>query len=354
MPPLAKKIAQQALNRTVLRECLLAWGLVTLTLFAFTRLTFIPLLVANAGGLVAVTMLLVPRFTLPADSDDPTDYLLPRQNPARSLLTAGVVLALIGVFYLPAIHIWRSHVFDEHADFSIGALRRPQAALLGSAPDDIGTSAFLTYHTAGRTTLRWQPEQPSTITIRADHPLYDVDNRRSTHAIDQHAGPDRPVELQFAHRSARTVELQLRSQSDAPVLHTPGGRTVTGTDGHLDFTIHYSMFWMLTFALSQAVIIALPEEAFFRGYLQRRLGEAGLTRVVLRVAGLEVSTANIVTSVLFALAHLPAVFNPFRLATFFPSLLFGAMRDRDRSILGAILVHTIGNLIMQLASGIYQ
>jgi hypothetical protein len=356
MPPLAKKIAKIGLNRAIIRECLWASLLVSVALIAFTRLTGIPFVAANAGGLVAVAMLAVPRFLLPDDADDPSDYLLPLHRPLASLRTATVVLALIAIFYVPGIHVLRTSVFHEQPTFSLGALRRPQNALLGTPPatPDPASAALLSYHTAGTTTVRWNPGANGTLTISADEPILDVDHFRSTHSISSELTPDRSAEVQFRHQQAEHVTIELHTDGQTPQLTTPNGRVRDGEGESLEFDIHYSMLWMLTVALVQALVVALPEEAFFRGYLQRRLHEAGLRRVILRVPGLEVTTANLATSVLFALAHLPAALSPYRLATFFPSLLFGAMRDRDRSILSAIIVHTIGNMIMQIATGIYR
>jgi membrane protease YdiL (CAAX protease family) len=42
-----------------------------------------------------------------------------------------------------------------------------------------------------------------------------------------------------------------------------------------------------------------------------------------------------------------------RLATFFPSLLFGALRDRTGSIVAPILVHVACNLFMEITVRAY-
>jgi uncharacterized protein len=93
---------------------------------------------------------------------------------------------------------------------------------------------------------------------------------------------------------------------------------------------------------TQLVAVALPEEFFFRGYLQGRLVEAlPPTR---RFFGVPVGTALLLGAVLFALGHFLIDFDPRRLAVFFPALLFGWMRQASGSIAPGALFHALCNL----------
>jgi membrane protease YdiL (CAAX protease family) len=114
-----------------------------------------------------------------------------------------------------------------------------------------------------------------------------------------------------------------------------------------------SWAWIPIFLLAQTLVIALPEEAFFRGYMQTRLSTEPWNRTALRLGPLQITTANLLVSALFALTHLPASPSPMRLATFFPSLLFGALRDRTGSIVAPILVHVACNLFMEITVRAY-
>src|SRR5205807_1706387 len=76
----------------------------------------------------------------------------------------------------------------------------------------------------------------------------------------------------------------------------------------------------------QVVIIALPEESFYRGYLQSRLDEVWAPRWT--IGGARIGPALIVTSAIFALGHVATIHAPARLAVFFPALLFGWLRAR--------------------------
>jgi membrane protease YdiL (CAAX protease family) len=97
--------------------------------------------------------------------------------------------------------------------------------------------------------------------------------------------------------------------------------------------------------IDQLFVVALPEEFFYRGYVQTRLRDA-LPRGPL-LWGARLGPAFWWTAVLFALGHL-AIFEVWRLGVFFPALLFGWMRERTGSVLGAALVHACSNLLMQV------
>lgn len=98
-----------------------------------------------------------------------------------------------------------------------------------------------------------------------------------------------------------------------------------------------------SYALAQIVVVALPEEAFFRGFVQTRLGDAfPRTR---RLLGADVSLVAIVgQAALFALVHFVVDLSPARLAVFFPGLLFGWLRARRGGIGAGIWMHALSNV----------
>lgn len=96
-------------------------------------------------------------------------------------------------------------------------------------------------------------------------------------------------------------------------------------------------------AAAQVVVVALPEEYFFRGYLQTTLNRVWPAKR--RVLGAPVSFSVVVTSALFALGHVLVDFNGLRFAVFFPSLLFGWMRQATGSILAGVLFHAASNIV---------
>jgi membrane protease YdiL (CAAX protease family) len=92
-------------------------------------------------------------------------------------------------------------------------------------------------------------------------------------------------------------------------------------------------------------VVALPEEFFYRGYLQTRLRDAWPRGRLF--FGARLGSAFWVTAILFALGHL-AIFQVWRLGVFFPALLFGWMRERSNSVVGPALFHAASNLLIKV------
>ncbi len=95
-------------------------------------------------------------------------------------------------------------------------------------------------------------------------------------------------------------------------------------------------------AFTQVIVVALPEELFFRGYLLARLEQAFPPRR--RLLGGGVGRALVLAALLFALGHVLVDFDLRRLATFFPGLLFGWMRSATGSIAAGVIAHASANL----------
>jgi len=102
----------------------------------------------------------------------------------------------------------------------------------------------------------------------------------------------------------------------------------------------------LLLAANQVVVVALPEEVFFRGYLLQRLEARFPPRR--RLAGAPVGGALLLSAVLFALGHVLVDFNPQRLAVFFPALIFGWMRARTGSLAAGAAFHASCNLLSEI------
>jgi membrane protease YdiL (CAAX protease family) len=97
-------------------------------------------------------------------------------------------------------------------------------------------------------------------------------------------------------------------------------------------------------ALVQLLVVALPEELFYRGFVQtawaRTAPERGVT-----VLGARLGAGFLWTQVLFAAGHL-VVLQPWRLGTFFPGLLFGWLRARTGSLAAPVILHALSNLLI--------
>jgi membrane protease YdiL (CAAX protease family) len=97
-------------------------------------------------------------------------------------------------------------------------------------------------------------------------------------------------------------------------------------------------------AVLQLLVVALPEELFYRGFVQtawaRTAPERGVT-----VLGARLGAGFLWTQVLFAAGHL-VVLQPWRLGTFFPGLLFGWLRERTGGLAAPVVLHALSNLFI--------
>jgi membrane protease YdiL (CAAX protease family) len=111
------------------------------------------------------------------------------------------------------------------------------------------------------------------------------------------------------------------------------------------FRIAFPEDWLLLL-LYHLLCVALPEEVFYRGYMQSRLNEAFPKRVNLFWA--PVGFGWLYTSGLFALGHFVISLRPEALATFLPGLLFGWLREHTGSIVAPTLFHALCNATVLL------
>jgi membrane protease YdiL (CAAX protease family) len=96
----------------------------------------------------------------------------------------------------------------------------------------------------------------------------------------------------------------------------------------------------------QWLVVGLPEELFFRGFLLDRLERRFPPRH--RILGGGVGIALVLSAAAFALIHLPKEGDPRALATFFPGLVFGWMRSATGSILASTIAHGGANILARV------
>ena len=94
--------------------------------------------------------------------------------------------------------------------------------------------------------------------------------------------------------------------------------------------------------LAQVLGIAMPEEIFYRGYVQTAIDDAAPGRR--RVLGADLGLGILLGSAVFALGHFATTGHVARLSVFFPSLVFGWLRARTGGIGAAVAFHAACNL----------
>jgi CAAX protease family protein len=100
--------------------------------------------------------------------------------------------------------------------------------------------------------------------------------------------------------------------------------------------LHVPLTWDFAGQVAGNAAVAFSEEFFYRGYLTLRFEER-----------MRPIPAALFAAALFALGHLltPA---PWRLAVFFPALLFAFLRNRTHTIVGSSICHFLCNIWLLL------
>jgi len=114
-------------------------------------------------------------------------------------------------------------------------------------------------------------------------------------------------------------------------------------EGRLAFSASWGLLLLYHLAC-----VALPEEVFYRGYMQSRLNEAFPVRV--RLFSACVGFGWLYTTLLFALGHYLIDFRVNTLATFLPGLVFGWLRERTGSVAASTIFHALCNGTVLLVS----
>ncbi len=92
--------------------------------------------------------------------------------------------------------------------------------------------------------------------------------------------------------------------------------------------------------------VALPEELFFRGFVQGKFNKFFGRRFEL--LGVRFGVGLFLADLLFTLVHLAYSTELIRFLVFFPGLIFGFLREKYGSIFPAVVFHAVSNLFMLL------
>ena len=114
----------------------------------------------------------------------------------------------------------------------------------------------------------------------------------------------------------------------------------------LPLAFHRSFLWIIALVLTHILAVGVPEEIFYRGYIQSHLREVFPDRWTF--LGTPWGPSVVATSALFAIGHFIIAFDPARLIVFFPSLLFGWMKNRTGTIGHVAVFHGLCNVALDL------
>ena len=335
-------------RRSILTEACLATLAVAVVIGAIEGLARVsPFIAGQGGAFVAVAFLAVPLWVarwrrLPGDPLGLDGHL--GRGVALGLVASAVVL----VPFALGFHLLQTEV----RGYVLGGpgLRAPPAEFDGR-PDPLPTVGAAVYrHERGLAV-----ENGSRVVFRVE-PL--------CHSVTS-AGPGRPL----AETAALAVDCTVRDLA-------PGGVVVLGSDAAAAFRVRNrqghevpvvsgqaaivltqpveapsGFTWLGWLLLGQVVVVAFPEEVFFRGYVQQRLRSVLPPRR--RLFGVPFGLAHVLGALLFALVHLVAVPSPHRLLVFFPGLVFAWLGERSGSVVAPAVHHALANLALAVLQRLY-
>lgn len=101
----------------------------------------------------------------------------------------------------------------------------------------------------------------------------------------------------------------------------------------------------------QLLAVAIPEEFYFRGFLQGELTKVWKPKW--RIWGANLGWGWVITALVFAFAHSVVQWQWWHFSIFFPALLFGYLKERTGSITAPVLFHAFCNCFMDWFSRSY-
>jgi uncharacterized protein len=99
---------------------------------------------------------------------------------------------------------------------------------------------------------------------------------------------------------------------------------------------------VLTLVAYQLFFVAIPEEFFYRGYFQTRLGEVFPRKFI--IFGVPMGLGSVYASLFFAFGHTLVLFQWWHFATFFPGMVFAWLREKTGGVMAGAVFHAICNI----------
>lgn len=334
-----------------------------------------PFLYENSQVLAAAFFLYVPIWWLERTGNDLTTFGLHSHQRRRSLISAALTCATIFPLFALGYHLFQVDYRERTPRFDHGVLHRWPQEIEGRPDTFDGTRPFVLWEEQDQITLIWTaPPSGETVMTRitADAPFVRVlaaeinqgelfvrslgSNRLAPrwiapNVVDIKTPKRGGVRLGVEQNSTLKVELWRNERPVPPDEVGLGARSAKPSTTE-PLSIDRNYWWLLTLVLTHLLLVSLPEEVFFRGYLQTRLDQLFTRRI--RFLGAPIGLGLVTTSALFALSHYVVELDPNRLVVFFPSLLFGWLRNLTSGVMAPIVVHGMSNVLLLLLSRGYN
>ncbi|TXD38939.1 CPBP family intramembrane metalloprotease [Lujinxingia vulgaris] len=347
------------------REPLGVFALALGAIIALSLLSpLVPLLAQNLVAIVGLVFFALAHLAIRRIGASPADFGIDLDRlPRRQILFGLGVSAIVFPLFALGNHLWERHALERDFHPSLHNLRQWSPSLELRPPElqQDGARVWLQRRTLFVEVAHLTPDtSPPTLIARADHPthwqtvgsgsLRPTDDDRHTWELTPTAPLSRfslpPLDPHARPQTLTSIELSLNG---APITSA-----LQNVDAGQPLRLKRGLSWLLLWALTHLLLVALPEEVFYRGYLQTRLAQRLRDEHDQPRQFLGLSLANWLTSALFALGHLlvpvGGAIIASRAAVFFPSLIFGWMRERSGSIIAPTIFHACANMMVLIVS----
>jgi membrane protease YdiL (CAAX protease family) len=298
-------------------------------------------------------------FGIGGRADKPKIVERGSQRAWRCTKQALWISALIFPLFILGNHAWRG-LNGQEVHPSSRAFTRWDEQVRGLSNRSLSSGEVNLSASSDRIKLKWRlkpNERTFTAQLRIDAQAKVISKSRNIKVIppksDQRLWQISGARQGYILFTSPAYQLDLQGKIDQKVLplqRYSWGEYHNMSDQIPPLTRHFEWLWSIFFI--QLFLVGLPEEIFYRGYLQTRLDSlVGRDQLVFGVAFNWTST--ILCSGLFALAHIATIPHPARLAVFFPSLLFGWMRRAYSDTLTPAIFHALCNVLSQILWGMY-
>ncbi len=318
-------------KREILREITSIYtATFALVLTAALAAGAIGLIAQNLYLIVAAIFVLIPHFWLDHKKLNPDDFglttSLPNHGWLRATLWAAAATAITIPLFVAGFYIWNTQLNDQQFKPSTQNSLQWPAELEGRPKNFAQTPGIWAYSNNENLHIAFNNPDNQPFIITTDGDLYTIQPTAKPATI-----------------LAKTITIPPQQLP----IHLGPQTTSTNPDKPLTFKRSYT--WIILWSLTHLVFVAFPEEFFYRGYLQTRLTQLFGTKKFLGI-----THANLLTSLLFALGHLlipvGGTLILSRASVFFPSLIFGWLRERTGTILAPTLYHAACNIMVLLTA----
>lgn len=364
------------------REILLAFALTVFLISGLTHASkILPFLSQHIQWIAALAFLFIPHFFLKRRGKSLEDVGVIRQKWAAYMLPALRMSLIVFPLFIVGFHGVQTLIFDrtfqptelsvwEEEEGLVSALingpkpidKRPKN--LGSRPFQMWEereSLHLVWNTPSKAHLTGTLESDGTLEVLKS--LQVKDGALYTKATKtQNFNTIGPHKLTFSSKMPEGLQIQILDGTQFTLTLALDGKPLSGngiglgefnlsSDATGTWAFSRSILWLFALFLMHVLMVGVPEEAFYRGYVQSSLQEHN--KDSWNFLGTPWGWSVVWTSILFGMGHFLIELDPSRLIVFFPSLLFGWMKNREGTIGSVAVFHGLCNVLLDVISRFY-